>query len=164
MKKLILLFILISSVGIAQVVFPKDENGNVTYAGTITVDSALTKKELYSRAQEFFAKAFVSSLNVIQYQDKEEGEIIGKGNMSIKVDGRESILKFTLSIYVKDGKYKYIITDITSDELGKIDSEKPALITKNQYKNIQWNADYEMTNLVKLIKEYMSKPKEKDEW
>lgn len=164
MKKLTLLLVLISSVSVAQVVFPKDENGNVTYTGTILVDSMLTKNELYSRAQEFFAKAFVSSINVIQYQDKDEGKIIGKGNLSIKLDGRENILKFTLSIYVKEGKYKYIITDLSSGELGRIDAEKPSLMTKNYYKNLQWNADYEMTNMVKLIKEYMSKPKSKDEW
>lgn len=147
----------------AQTLFPHDESGQIAYAETIKVDSVLTKNQLYSRANEFFAKAFVSANNVIQYQDKDEGKIVGKGNLKIRCDGNESLLKFTISIFVKDGKYRYLINDLSHDELINIE-EKPKGLLKNHKANIQWNINYEMLRFSNEIKAFMSKPKSTDDW
>lgn len=50
----------------------------ITYTEVVNVDTSLSKLELYSRAKEWFAKAYNSSQNVIQIEDKESGKIVGK--------------------------------------------------------------------------------------
>ena len=88
----------------------------ITYSKVVWVDSSLLKLELFSRAREWFAKAFKSSNNVIQMEDKENGKIVGKGLTqvyckSLGGDRKSGFINFTLSIYIKDGRYKYEITD-----------------------------------------------------
>jgi hypothetical protein len=88
----------------------------ITYTEVVSVDSSAKKQELFSRAREWFAKAYKSSTNVIQMEDKESGKIIGKALMQVyhKAMGREypsGYINYTISIYLKDGRYKYEITD-----------------------------------------------------
>lgn len=60
-----------------------NETKLITYSEVIILDSTVNKSELYSRAREWFAKAFKSSKNVIQMDDKENGKIIGKALMQV---------------------------------------------------------------------------------
>jgi hypothetical protein len=123
MKKLILFAILFTLMVICiqakdvPVVFPLNEAGKIVFTEVIEMPN-ITKDALYTRAYEWFAKAFNSANNVIQMQDKENGKIVGKGsfgdiNVSV-VLGMATVygnVKFTISIYLKDGKYKYEVTD-----------------------------------------------------
>ena len=93
MKKIIMMMILL--VCLAGMSF-----GQIT-SDIVSVDSTLTKANLYSNALTFFATEFKSANAVIQMKDSEAGKVIGKGI----VDGREIII----SITCKDGKYKYEI-------------------------------------------------------
>ena len=55
-----------------------DENGNVSYIKII--DSiGLAKDEIFSRVLAFFTYNYTNGESVIQIQDKEAGQIIGKG-------------------------------------------------------------------------------------
>ena len=88
----------------------------ITYSEVIYVDSLANKQELFSRAKEWFAKAYKSSTNVIQMEDKESGKIIGKALMQVyhKAFGSNypsGYINYTISIYIKDGRYKYEVTD-----------------------------------------------------
>lgn len=88
----------------------------ITYSEVVYVDSLVNKQELYSRAREWFAKAYKSSTNVIQMEDKENGKIVGKALLEVyhKALGSNypgGYINYTISIYVKDGRYKYEITD-----------------------------------------------------
>ena len=88
----------------------------ITYSEVIHVDSLANKQELFSRAREWFAKAYKSSTNVIQMEDKESGKIVGKALMQVyhKALGTEyqgGYINYTISIYMKDGRYKYEVTD-----------------------------------------------------
>lgn len=88
----------------------------ITYSEIVYVDSLANKQELFSRVREWFAKAYKSSTNVIQMEDKENGKIVGKALLKIyftalgmQQDG--GYINYTIAIYIKDGKYKYEITD-----------------------------------------------------
>ena len=85
------------------------ENGTVTYSGVVNCDS-MTKEALYLKAKRWFIKTYNSGKDVIQLDDKENGEITGKGNFQIDYYARAPYISHTVSIYVKDGKYKYIIS------------------------------------------------------
>lgn len=76
----------------------------VTYQEVVKVDGA-SKNELYARAREWFAKTFKSADDVLQMEDMANGKLIGKGcNYQSKVF-------YTVSVSVKDGRYRYEITD-----------------------------------------------------
>lgn len=97
--------------------FPMDSTtGKITYTEVVKVDSTATKDELYSRAREWFAKAYKSSTNVIQMEDKESGKIVGKALTQVFYQAMKSnysggYFHYTISIYIKDGRYKYEVTD-----------------------------------------------------
>ena len=90
--------------------------GRISYTEVVMVDSSLSKQELYSRAREWFAKTYNSSTNVIQMDDKESGKIVGKALMqvycrSLGSDRKCGFVNYTISIYFKEGRYKFELTD-----------------------------------------------------
>lgn len=133
--KIIIGLLVISSNTLNAQNLPLDEKtGKITFTEVVTVDdSTATKDQLYSRAREWFARTFKSSQNVLQMDDKELGKLIGKGNFSI-IPGlylTDSRVDFTLSIYLKDGRYKYELTDFNHVSYksgysgGALEDEKP---------------------------------------
>lgn len=92
------------------------QEGVVAYSNVIQVDS-VSKDQLYARAKRWFVKTYKSANDVIQLDDKENGEIIGKGNFKISYYAREPIINHTISILVKDGRFKYIITDLVYSDI-----------------------------------------------
>ena len=94
------------------------ENGRVTYTEVVEVEGA-SKDQLFARAKKWFATTYKSSNDVIQLDDKENGEIVGKGNFGITYYARNPHIGHTISILVKDGRYKYAITGFTyTDDQG----------------------------------------------
>ncbi len=91
--------------------------GNIIFGETIPIDSA-NKSQLYSKAREWFTINFKSANAVLQMDDKEDGKLIGKAWQDITALtglGTKSKVKmwYTISIYVKDNKFKYSISNIT---------------------------------------------------
>lgn len=97
--------------------FPVDSSTNkISYTDVVSVDSLVKKQELFSKVREWFAKTYNSSTNVIQMEDKENGKIVGKALIQIykktAITNYEwGAIHYTISIYIKDGRYKYVITD-----------------------------------------------------
>jgi len=90
----------------------------VTYSGVVQVDSA-DMNTLYLRAKKWFVMTYKSAKDVIQLDDKENGEITGKGDFKIEYYNLAPNISHTISIFVKDGRYKYVITQFSySDTLG----------------------------------------------
>lgn len=81
----------------------------ITY--TEIVKASGNKDELYSRSKEWFAKTYNSAQRVIQMDDKESGKIVGKAMMQVYDNGDCGYINYTISISVKDGKYKYEINN-----------------------------------------------------
>jgi len=112
MKRLFLLFALLPMLAMAQ-----------DYSEVVQVSNKQAS-ELYSSAREWFAKNFKSANHVLQMDDPELGKLIGKGVIPINYNymtggGIASIpvvftfnADFTMTVQVKDGRYKYEINDI----------------------------------------------------
>lgn len=87
----------------------------VSYSAVVQVPGA-SKIELYSRAREWYASTFGSSKAVLEMDDKEAGKLIGKAYAQFEFAGAigkplDWALWRTIKVEVKDGKYRYTITD-----------------------------------------------------
>lgn len=100
----IILLIFISASAIAQ-----------PYSAVVEVKDA-SQSDLYSRATVWFAETFVSANNVLQVREETTGLLVGKGSVAFDPSGMgaadvKGTINFTVSISVKDGKYKYEFKD-----------------------------------------------------
>lgn len=79
------------------------------------------KDELYRRAIFWISDNFRSANNVIQLQDKENGQIIAKGSIEYGAKpfmpgtNYSGYFTFTLNFECKDNKYRYSITRMTHE-------------------------------------------------
>ncbi len=146
-------------------VFPTLD-GKTTYEDVVSVDSFANKTELYNRAMIWMAKNYVSANDVIQVSDKEEGRIIGKGTIRIDMSGlveRIVYVDHTISIYTKDGKYKYIITDLSATFVDHPGSKFPMLnkypkgLVKGIYSKLATQTDLKVKELIRSLKSSMVK-------
>lgn len=105
-----------------------------------------------------FNENFKSSKHVLQIEDKETGELAGKGTMEvqfiIKYLGERSYpsdVDFKMNVWVKDGRYKYQITDFIAKSNDK-QSLNFGLITTSD------ETDYRsvLMNQKKLNESYLS--------
>jgi hypothetical protein len=120
MRKLYFLFLLlfISNKGIAQdkllEILPLKE-GKVTYIDVIELQG-VSKEELYNRVKHWFAFTYNSGKDVIQLDDKEKGEIIGKGCFKEKwmirfyFSQNVNVWK-TIKIQIRENQYRYEISN-----------------------------------------------------
>ncbi|MDQ1770429.1 DUF4468 domain-containing protein [Labilibaculum sp. A4] len=80
-----------------------------------------TADQLYSSARGWFAETFKSADDVLQMDDPVSGKLIGKGfsKVPIKAAGMivEIKMQYTIKIFVKDGRFKYDISNIRVGEL-----------------------------------------------
>jgi hypothetical protein len=104
-------------------ILPFDETTHqISYQGVVEVSGA-TKEQLYTRAYEWMARTYRSANAVIQMQDKEAGRLMGKGNSRAVIKGYSvGVVNHTLTIYLKDGRYKYVLTDLNHDASGAKDA------------------------------------------
>jgi hypothetical protein len=115
LKIIVTLFIFMS-----MTIFGQDK---LTYTEVIQVDS-ISKKELYNRAKLWFANAYNSANDVLQLENKENGQIIGKAIMKynptvfVGSAATKGSIKYTIKIFVKEGRYKYEIIDFIHDPYG----------------------------------------------
>jgi hypothetical protein len=87
------------------------KKGKVFYSGIVNIDG-VSKEELYNRAKRWFVNTYTSAQDNIQIDDKDNGEIVGKGcfrtywDVTI-ISGTEVNICETVRILIKDGKFKY---------------------------------------------------------
>jgi len=96
---------------------PIDSRTNkITYTDVVHTDSTLLTADLFTLARIWFAETFRTSGSVIQMEDKQSGVLIGKANIPLTYKSLigenelQSVL-FTFSLYFKNGRYKYEVTD-----------------------------------------------------
>ena len=183
MKKIVFVFTLFTAMTLTVI-----GQKPLMYTEVIQADS-ISKLELYNRAKSWFSTTYNSANNVIQNDNKEDGEIIGKANIiyNPKVfSGSEQTkgsIKYTIKIYVKEGRCKYEITDFIHDPFGnQYGKSSMGLITtdkecpnpkpfakgwsNNVWEDIKNQIDENITKLVNSLKESLSKKSEskKDDW
>lgn len=181
MKSLIVVYlILFTFVANGQkesVKFPIDDaTGKITYTEVVTVKDSVSKNELFSRAKICFVHLFNNSKNVIQNEDKEAGSLIGKGNITVHARAlgtnyEGGYVNFTLTIAIKDGKYKYTVTDLAHEGInsmpsgGNLESGKPKQWMQRQWDGVLNETDSKIKDLISSVKLEMNKPSPKsDNW
>lgn len=139
MKTIIFLMLLPVFVSAQNDSIPKVD-GQYEYSEVVNLDTSYTRDKLYKNAKVYFVNAYKSANDVIQYDEKEEGKIIGKGFMELK--GSQAVLlsvwyqtwkvNFSTEIFCKDGKYRYRIYAINIKEFAEFSDGT----TKNTSLNI----------------------------
>lgn len=140
------------------------------------------KNELFVRGREWFNENFKNSKEVLQIQDKETGELSGKGIFTISYvfhymgeKTAKTNVSFLLSLWVKDGKYKYELTNLVETELGfgtitVSDETKHKLSGFNEkkmndmYKSIKTSAIEKSQSLIDDLKKKMSMTSKSSDW
>ena len=89
---------------------------NIFYEKVILTDS-VGKEIIFSTISEWFASTYNSIDDVIIMADKDAGKIMGKGYMLYKTSLMylcyEGHISYTIKIYIKDDRYKIILTNFT---------------------------------------------------
>ncbi|SDI97974.1 DUF4468 domain-containing protein [Chryseobacterium jejuense] len=111
------------------------------YEEVVQVDSTVSKKELYNRARSWFADNFKDEGEVMTIQDDSTGEITGNGNFRYNTNKIymgvwcvTGTIHFKINIYLKDGRYKYVIHNLVH-EGSYFDGSRPinyGLLTVNE--------------------------------
>ena len=78
------LLTLIANVSFGQIYTIPKVNGKYEYSSIITLDSTYKKDDLYRNAKLYFVDNYKSAKDVIQYDDKDQGKVIGKGLLYLK--------------------------------------------------------------------------------
>jgi hypothetical protein len=103
---------------------------------------AVNKDELFIRGREWFNENFKSAKDVLQINDKENGELSGKGIMEVPFElnyvGKMkyfTFVRFQMSVWVKDEKYKYELTNL--DIIGDSNNIQFGLITTSNETSVK---------------------------
>jgi hypothetical protein len=173
MKKLIAGIALLISISIQAQNWPIDKETNkILFTDVIKVDS-VSQDELFLRAHEWCAKSYNDSKEVIQLNDKNAGKIVGKGAFRVTVKAIGMVyaggyVKYTFSIAVKEGRFKYEISDFyhtkegsdMAADGGSLENEKPVcgtfMITKSYWSQIKSQAYDNTIALIESLNTFMT--------
>lgn len=179
---LLLLNLFLFSNSFCQPVFPLNTEKEVEFSNVIQIDSS-DKNELFNNSKLWVVKNFKSANDVIQFENIDQGTIIGKGNFSIKSTGlgfagtvhkdHSGIITFTFEISNKDNKTRIRIYDISHKAKysgGAINNTKPECggmtMTVKTWNTIQQQAFDEITATLNTYEAHMKKSKIKsnEDW
>jgi len=165
MKKLLFILLLAPLFSLAQ---ESADTLSFNYIGVESVDS-VTGKTLFSRAKLFVAQSFKSAKDVIQMDDHYAGMLVVKGNIvpliKIPLVGKTEYgyAHFTMKIQVKDGKYKYTLSDFDHEAHGQnqgsggpMMNPKPAcgtfVMSKGQWRQIKEDTNSRAVALIEALR------------
>lgn len=93
---------------------PRDVSFPKPFQFTLIDTVSCPKDKLYTRALTWVVKTYNSAKDVIQLNDKDDGKLILKAIMQIPVArGGYETVDYTMTIDVKDNKYRCTITGFT---------------------------------------------------
>lgn len=181
MKKMLFLLM---ALGLAIPALKAQDVAPLTYSEVIQVDG-VSKDELYNRAKQWFVATYGDATKVIQNEDKESGIITGKaisgtmflgffytkksGGFGRKTDEpMYGTARYTITIAVKDGRYKYSVSDIYHEKWGLLPESFDNLDIPDAIKDtygkaadrngLKESADAIFEKLISSLKTGMSKP------
>lgn len=93
----------------------------IAFEEVVKIDESTSKETLYNRGLHWVVVVFQNPKKVIQLKDKEEGQIVCKGSFDYKQkkamwgagNNTKGVIEFTVKLFFKEGRYKYVITDFT---------------------------------------------------
>lgn len=132
---------------------PKNENGIYEYQGVIEVDGK-SQSELFDAAKEWIAINFRSAQDVIQLDDRENGQLIAKGYYPIVMAIIERHIYLTLRIETRDGRFRYTINDFEYHTPGENQMTlERAAVSHEQGKKIDESVAATISSLTTALKE-----------
>lgn len=192
MKKYVFIFALLSTSAFAQEIDPlvsatlpiDSTTSKISFVEIVKVDS-LNKDQIYNLSRQWFSQTFKSAESVLDLEDKDNGQLIGKGFSDIDLGKVVVKMWYTIQLFSKEGRYRLCITNITYETYAinagttyfpstKYTSEE--LITdKNLYKSNgsprSVNANYKRATLKEVeqlktsVKSFIKKtPNKKNDW
>ena len=163
---LIAILVLLIIAAKAQKIIPQIDSTThkITYQGIVQVTG--NKDALYDKGLNWLAIAFKSSNDVIQIKDKESGKIVGKWVLQPAED-KIGFVSATITLLFKDGRYKYIITNLyyqgTQGSMGFAPwplEDDPGIwkvnMTKGAQHRVKDGTYAQIMALVEDLKKYMS--------
>ncbi len=89
------------------------ETKNYKYEEVVEVKDNANKSELYRRAKPTILSLFNSETNIIQTEDTSQGYLVAKVYVELPKVSDLAKLFFTITVQVKDNKYRYVIDNLT---------------------------------------------------
>lgn len=172
MKLILITILLIPYFSFAQEIkFPiNSETKKIEYSDLIMVDSTLSSNVLFSRAKEWMVGAFKTPSDVIQLEDQSSGVIMAKGSIPLKDQTfkKNGHISFTMKIQVKDGRYRYWITDLEHFTMSRMQnggslsndnpSVEPAYMSAKTWAQIKDEASVSIPKFIVSLNDQMKKP------
>ena len=162
--------------------WPLNESGKVQFTEVVAMDGR-TKDELFTAAKNWFIIYFEDQKEDIYLNDRYEGKLAGQFNMFVEIDmyGKQAnagAIAYNMQLFVKEGKYKYNITNIEHEAnrsrlgtAGAIENDVPECGTRNMqqryWDDIKKQAYSTFINMIGSLKEGMKKvdqPNPEDDW
>ncbi|KUG09031.1 DUF4468 domain-containing protein [Solirubrum puertoriconensis] len=141
----------------------------ITYTSVVEVPGA-SRDELFTRASQWVSTAYKSSVSAPQTIDKEGGKIIIQGFTPAKlkalgINSTAGNVTHTLSLYVKDGRYKYEFTNFYHEGIalpqggvstgGALENAKPAcgpmMMLGFHWRSIKEHTDEQVRELISQL-------------
>jgi len=187
MEKFALLLLLIVPVLVASQDM-KNNSEELVYSEVIQVENT-TKAQLYNRAKMWFATTYNDSKEVLQVENKENGQLVGNAVFNYEPNvfrgnkQTEGVIKYTIKLFLKEGRYKYIVGPFYHEPhdngygiftCGKLTTAQehpnPKALAKGWsdkvWKDVTTQTDNNVNALVNSFKKRMKKPIESggDNW
>lgn len=93
--------------------------GNDIIYEKIIIVEGMTKDQIFINLRQMFADIFKDSKYVLEINDKETGQLMGKGSMKIQrksgIFWEHNNVSFTINIMVKEGRFKFRISSFRSE-------------------------------------------------
>jgi hypothetical protein len=155
---------------------PIDSNSNlVSYEGIVEMPK-LDKDQLYNKAMDWSKEFFSSPSAFYTLRDPEKGKIEGKGRFNLWQDVKgqrtrsSKLIKYTLTLWFKDGKYRYRITKFNLSQASYFPIEnwlEEDKAKQNEIKDYLSQVEAEAQRLLADLQDYMEKASavvDEDDW
>jgi hypothetical protein len=133
MKRLLfLLLLIVPFAGKSQQYLIDPDTKKLTYSKVVEVPG-MDREDLYARVRKWSYQQYSNTTDVTLSEAPEGGHIFVAASFNLSTISGEGKVGVKLTLYVKDGKYRYIITDFTFKgiESPLIRSESPTIPFEN---------------------------------
>lgn len=136
------------------------KDGEIFYEKVDTITG--TKDALYIKAKGWFVNTFKDANKVIQMDDKETGQLMGKGNFPVSytylMQPVNAACNFTVKVDLKDNKYRIQLYNFNLGDQGflmlpKLNKEPDKALAKRILPKISSDVDDILTSFAKAMKE-----------
>lgn len=102
------------SASVAQTLEMDSTTGKLMYRRVVKLDS-VEAGDLYELARQWVVRAYVSADDVLQYESKEEGKLMGRGVWRPAVSLNNEKNEHVIVIECRDGRVRYTFTDFVTE-------------------------------------------------